>query len=214
MQIKVVTNVLKANEDMAKANRELLKERGIKVINLISSPGAGKTTILERTVEKLKDEIPMAVIEGDLMTTKDAERIFNHGVPVVQINTRGGCHLDANMVNKALKELPLDNIKLLIIENVGNLVCPSSFDLGEDLKVVVLSVPEGDDKPLKYPTTFKKADLCILNKIDFLPVSNFNLESFYKDVASLNEEMQVFAMSAWKEEGMQEWFDYLRKLVQ
>jgi hydrogenase nickel incorporation protein HypB len=213
MQIKVVSNVLKANEDMAEVNRKLLQAKGIKVLNIISSPGAGKTTILERTIDALKNEIPLAVIEGDLMTSKDAERIEQHGVPVVQINTRGGCHLDANMVNKAMAELPLDEIKLLIIENVGNLVCPSTFDLGEDVKIVVLSVPEGDDKPLKYPTTFKKADVCLLNKIDFLFYSNFNLDSFYKDIESLNDEMQVFAISAWKEEGMEEWYNYLRKLV-
>lgn len=213
MQIKVVTNVLKANEDMAKVNRDLFKARGIKVINMISSPGAGKTTILERTVDALKNEIKLAVIEGDLMTTKDAERIGSHGVPVVQINTRGGCHLDANMTHKALEELPLDEIKLLIIENVGNLVCPSSFDLGEDIKVVVLSVPEGDDKPLKYPTTFKKADVVLLNKIDFLPLTNFRLEQFQEDIASLNPQAKVFTMTAWKEEGMQEWYDYLKGMV-
>lgn len=214
MQIKVVTNVLKANEDMAAKNREMLQARGIKVLNIISSPGAGKTTILERTVDALKDVIPMAVIEGDPMTTKDAERIHSHGIAVVQINTAGGCHLDANMVHKALNELPLDDIKLLIIENVGNLVCPSSFDLGEDIKVVVLSVPEGDDKPLKYPTTFKRADVIILNKIDYLAVSNFNLERFHEDIASLTYDCKVIEMSAYKEEGMQEWYNYLRELVQ
>lgn len=213
MQIKVVTNVMKANQDMAAANREILESRGIKVINMISSPGAGKTTILEKTVAALKKDIPLAVIEGDLMTTKDAERIGRHGVPVVQINTIGGCHLDANMVNKALQELPLDQIRLLIIENVGNLVCPASFDLGEDLKVVVLSVPEGDDKPLKYPSVFINAGVCLLNKMDFLSLSNFNLESFYQDIASLNADLKVFTISAWKEEGVQAWYDYLRKLV-
>ncbi len=213
MEIKVVANVLKANEDMAVVNREILSRRGIRVVNMISSPGAGKTTILERTVEALKNEIPMAVIEGDLMTTRDAERINRHGVPVVQINTQGGCHLDANMVNKAMLELPLDEIKLLIIENVGNLVCPASFDLGEDAKVVVLSVPEGDDKPLKYPQVFSKAGICLLNKIDYLPHSNFNLKQFYQDAAALNPEQKVFEVSALREDGMQNWYNYLRELV-
>lgn len=213
MEIKVVANVLKVNEDMAAVNREMLARRGIKVINMISSPGAGKTTILERTVETLKDEIPLAVIEGDLMTTRDAERINRHGVPVVQINTNGGCHLDANMVNKALLELPLNKIKLLIIENVGNLVCPASFDLGEDVKVVVLSVPEGDDKPLKYPQVFSKAGVCLLNKIDYLPLSNFNLDNFFRDITSLNPEQRVLALSALREDGMQEWYNYLRELA-
>jgi hydrogenase nickel incorporation protein HypB len=204
---------MKANQDMAAVNREILESQGIKVINMISSPGAGKTTILEKTVAALKNEIPLAVIEGDLMTTKDAERIGRHGVPVIQINTNGGCHLDANMVNNAMNELPLDKVRLLIIENVGNLVCPASFDLGEDLKVVVLSIPEGDDKPLKYPSVFKNAGVCILNKIDFLPLSNFNLEGFYQDIASLNDDLKVFTISAWKEEGLQAWYDYLRELV-
>jgi len=213
LQIKVVTNVMKANQDMAAVNRELLRSKGIKVINMISSPGAGKTTILERTVAALKDDIPMAVIEGDLMTTRDAERVSQHGIPVVQINTNGGCHLDANMVYKAMDELPLDQVRLLIIENVGNLVCPASFDLGEDLKVVVLSVPEGDDKPIKYPSVFKNAGICILNKMDYLSLSNFNLERFYQDIASLNSDLKVFMMSAWKEEGVQAWYDYLRKLA-
>ncbi len=213
MEIKVVANVLKVNENMAAVNREMLARRGIKVINMISSPGAGKTTILERTVETLKDEIPLAVIEGDLMTTRDAERINRHGVPVVQINTNGGCHLDANMVNKALLELPLNKIKLLIIENVGNLVCPASFDLGEDVKVVVLSVPEGDDKPLKYPQVFSKAGVCLLNKIDYLPLSNFNLDNFFRDITSLNPEQTVLALSALREDGMQEWYNYLQELA-
>jgi len=213
MQIKVVANVLKANEDMAAENRRRLKTKGIKVMNIISSPGAGKTTILERTIEALKSELRLGVIEGDIMTSKDAERIDRHGVPVVQINTGGGCHLDANMVNKALNELVLEELELLIIENVGNLVCPSSFDLGEDFKVVVLSVAEGDDKPLKYPAIFTKASVCLLNKIDLLPYSNFNLEVYYQDMASLNPGLYTFEISAWKEEGMQPWYNYLSKLV-
>ncbi|MDN5293899.1 MAG: hydrogenase nickel incorporation protein HypB [Eubacteriales bacterium] len=214
MQIKVVANVLKANRDVASENRALLKELGIKVVNLISSPGAGKTTLLERTIADLKEELPLAVIEGDLMTTRDGERIGRHGVPVVQINTGGGCHLDAAMVKKALEELPLKEIKLLIIENVGNLVCPSSFDLGEDEKVVIISVPEGDDKPAKYPVTFRRTRLCLLNKIDLLPYSNFNVDNFYRDVRALNPEMKVLQVSALTGEGMEAWYNYLRGLVQ
>lgn len=165
LEIKVIKNILKANEDLAGQNRNRFDELGLFVLNLISSPGAGKTTILEKTIEKLKSKIKLGVIEGDLMTTRDAERILSQGVPVVQINTQGGCHLDANMISKAMNELPLESLQLLIIENVGNLVCPAAYDLGEHTKVAVLSVSEGDDKPLKYPKIFQEAPVCILNKM-------------------------------------------------
>ncbi|MBZ4654037.1 MAG: hydrogenase accessory protein HypB [Peptococcaceae bacterium] len=209
MQVKLVTNILRANEDMASRNREIFREKGTKVVNLISSPGAGKTTLLETTIRTLKNHLTIGVIEGDLMTTRDGERIAALEVPVVQINTRGGCHLDANMVHKALAELPLEKLNLLFIENVGNLVCPSAFDLGEDKKVVILSVTEGSDKPAKYPTTFEGAAACLLNKIDLLPYTNFNLREFYEDLKTIKPNLPVFEVSALTGQGMEAWYRWL-----
>lgn len=205
---------MKANEDLAGENTKTFKENKILSVNLMSSPGAGKTTILEETIKKLNAEIKMAVIEGDLMTSKDAERIHAQGAPVVQVNTEGGCHLDANMVSKALQEFDLEALDVVFIENVGNLVCPANFAMGEDKKVAVLSVPEGDDKPLKYPVMFKEVDVCVLNKIDFLPYSNFNMESFRRDVKSLNPQIKIIEMSASQGTGLDEWCDWIRGEVQ
>ncbi|MEW6065494.1 hydantoin utilization protein A [Desulforamulus profundi] len=212
MQVKVVTNVLRANEDMASKNRTLFNNKGLRVINLISSPGAGKTTLLETTIRNLKDKVALGVIEGDLMTARDAERIARLEVPVVQINTRGGCHLDANMVNKAWNEFPPETpLELLVIENVGNLVCPAAFDLGEDEKVVIISVTEGSDKPAKYPTTFERASLCLLNKIDLLAHTNFNLQEFYQDLQKIKPHLPVIEVSALTGQGMESWYDWLVK---
>jgi hydrogenase nickel incorporation protein HypB len=211
VEIKVLRNIMKRNEDLATVNRELFDRCGILAVNLMSSPGAGKTTILERTIAELKDELKIGVIEGDLMTTRDAERIHRYGVPVVQINTEGGCHLDANMVNRAVQELETENLELISIENVGNLVCPSAFYLGEDLKIVVVSVPEGDDKPSKYPVMFREAKACILNKIDLLPYSNFNVDNFTRDVLSLNPNIEIFQMSAFSGEGIEGWCLWLKR---
>lgn len=212
MQVKLLTNILKANKDLADTNRTLFHKAGIKVINLISSPGAGKTTLLENTIENLSSCLSLGVIEGDLQTTKDGERIAQLGVPVVQINTQGGCHLDANMVNQALTELPLEDIQLLFIENVGNLVCPASFALGEDAKVVITSVPEGSDKPAKYPIIFEKAQVCLLNKIDLLPYTNFNRREFYEDLQKINPSLTVFEVSVLTGEGMGAWYSWLKKI--
>lgn len=210
MEIKVLKNIMKRNEDSAAINREIFNKNGILAVNMMSSPGAGKTTILEETLPRLAGSVRTAVIEGDLMTSKDAERIHRHNVPVVQINTEGGCHLDANMVNRALDELDTANLDLVIIENVGNLVCPSSFDLGEHLRVVVTSVPEGDDKPVKYPVMFQEAKACILNKIDLIPYSNFNEESFLKDVTNINSNIKMFQLSAVNGEGLDSWCSWIK----
>lgn len=203
-EIKVVTNMLKSNNELTAQNRKLLDEKGIYVINIMSSPGSGKTSILEKVISKLKSEVRIAVIEGDLYTTKDAERIEAQGVPVVQINTGGACHLDGNMIKNALSTLNLDNIDLLIIENVGNLVCPAEFEIGENTKITVLSTAEGNDKPLKYPLIFEKSEAIILNKIDLIEYTNFSREEFYKDVKSINANAQIFEMSCTKDTGIEE----------
>ncbi|MEW6623485.1 MAG: hydrogenase nickel incorporation protein HypB [Bacillota bacterium] len=209
MEIKVLRKILSHNEHQAENNRDIFHKHGIVVINMMSSPGAGKTTILEGTIDRLKAKYKMAVIEGDLMTSRDAERIHNKGVPVVQINTEGGCHLSAGMIYKASHELDLENLEIIFIENVGNLVCPGAFDLGENFKVVVSSVPEGDDKPLKYPLMFQEARACILNKVDLLSHTNFNLHNFLKDVYSLNNKGTVLQLSATAGTGFDDWCRWL-----
>ena len=213
MEIKVVKNILSRNKGQAENNRKLFAQEKVLCINMMSSPGAGKTSLLEKTIDELKDVFRIGVIEGDLMTTRDAERIKSHGVDVVQINTEGGCHLSADMIYKALIEFENESLDAVIIENVGNLVCPGAFDLGEDFKVVVSSVPEGDDKPLKYPLMFAEAKVCILNKIDLLPYTNFNLENFEKDVFSLNPKIQMFRVSALTGDGMNSWCSWLKDEV-
>ncbi|MCX5716756.1 MAG: hydrogenase nickel incorporation protein HypB, partial [Nitrospirae bacterium] len=169
MKVKVVTRILEANERIAAENRRLFDEAMVYVINLMSAPGAGKTSLLEKTIKELNGKIKTAVIEGDIAGTSDSERISSLGVPVIQINTGGACHLDANMINEVLESLPLKEIDLLFVENVGNLVCPAEFNIGEDMKVMLLSITEGDDKPLKYPLMFQESSALILNKIDLLP---------------------------------------------
>lgn len=213
MEIKVLKNIMSRNEDLAGKNTALFDIHGILAVNIMSSPGAGKTTILEKTIPILQDKYRIAVIEGDLMTSRDAERISSQGVPVVQINTEGGCHLDANMINLALQQFSLEDLDLMIIENVGNLVCPSTYNLGEHEKIVVLSVPEGDDKPGKYPMMFQEAGMCILNKIDLLPYSNFNLDSFVKDIKSINPNIEIIKTSATTGEGLEQWCQWLIKKV-
>ena len=177
-------DILGENDKVAAAVHERLAAQRVFVLNLLGSPGSGKTTLLEKTMAALKDEMKMAVIEGDLFTSKDADRIARHGVPVIQINTSGGCHLDAPMVEKALVDLPIEGLDLLVIENVGNLVCPAEFSLGEDAKAVVLSVTEGNDKPMKYPLIFKESALTILNKIDLVPYTDFDVAAAKNDIAT------------------------------
>jgi len=213
MQVQLTTNILKANDAIAALNRKLFLEKKIFVVNIMSSPGAGKTTILEKLLPMLPQDIKAAVIEGDLTTTKDAERIEKTGVYAVQINTLGGCHLDANMINQVLEKLPLEEINLLIIENVGNLVCPAGFDLGEDLKMVVLSVTEGNDKPVKYPVIFREAKVAVLNKIDLLNYVDFDIKQYEEDLNMLNPEQIRFNVSSRTGEGLDDLAKFLVEKV-
>jgi hydrogenase nickel incorporation protein HypB len=202
-------NILGANDEIAAQNRKLFAERRVIVMNLMGSPGSGKTTLLEQTLTRLADKIRIAVIEGDLFTAKDAERIERTGVDVIQINTAGGCHLDAAMIQKACESLDLDALDLLIVENVGNLVCPAEFDIGENFKAVVLSITEGDDKPLKYPLIFKESTVTLLNKIDLLPFTNFNLQSARRDLSTLNPTIKIFETSCTLGNGLDDWCAWL-----
>ena len=213
MEIKVIKNILGENDRLAAENQAMFADKKVFVLNFMGSPGAGKTSVLEKTMERLKDKIKMAVIEGDLFTSKDAERIDKYGVPVIQINTAGGCHLDANMVQKTVKEMNLDALDLLVVENVGNLVCPAEFPVGEDARAVVLSVTEGDDKPLKYPLMFKESEIALLNKVDLAPYCNFNMESAKKDITSLHPGIEVLEVSCTKGQGIEEWCDWLLKKI-
>ncbi|MGV8905296.1 MAG: hydrogenase nickel incorporation protein HypB [Acetobacterium sp.] len=212
-EIKVVTNILQTNDEITAKNRKLLNDKGIYVINLMSSPGSGKTSLLERIIAKLKIDINIAVIEGDIYTTKDAERIEAQGVPVVQINTGGACHLDAEMIRGALDGLTLDKIDLLVIENVGNLVCPAEFEIGEDIKIAVLSTTEGNDKPLKYPLMFEKSHAVILNKLDLIDFTDFDKKEFYKDIKSLNANADTFETSCVKNQGIDEICSWLMSKI-
>ncbi len=209
MKVKVVAKILEANERIAAENRKVFEKNGFLVINLMSSPGAGKTTVLEKTVELLKGKKKIGVIEGDIVGTDDAERLSALGVPVVQINTGGSCHLDANMVNEVLTDLPPDEIDILFIENVGNLVCPAEFNVGEDMKVMVLSIAEGDDKPLKYPLMFQESSALLLNKMDLKEHLDVSVEKIKRDVLSLNKAITVFECSAKKGDGLGHWINWL-----
>lgn len=210
MEIKVLRNILEVNDYVARENRRIFDEKGILVLNLMSSPGAGKTTLLERTLDALKSEYSMAVIEGDIATQLDAERIQRHGVPVLQINTQGGCHLDANMIRNAIESLDLDGVRILFIENVGNLVCPAEFALGEDMKVTILSVTEGDDKPEKYPVMFQQSKALVINKVDLLPYVDFDIEAAKRRALALNPRLTVFEVSCRTGQGLAEWLGWLR----
>ncbi|MDO5537716.1 MAG: hydrogenase nickel incorporation protein HypB [Desulfovibrionaceae bacterium] len=212
MEIPVVRNVLEANEKLAAVVRERVK--GILTLNLISSPGAGKTSLLERTLTDLAGEFRMAVIEGDLQTDNDARRVAATGCQAVQIDTDGGCHLDSNLVLKAMDHLDMNGLDILFIENVGNLVCPTEFDLGEDGKVGILSVTEGDDKPEKYPLLFNLAKVMLLNKVDLLPYVQFDVERASQFARRLNRDLPIIHVSATKNEGLDEWYAWLRAAVQ
>lgn len=212
-EIKVLTNILKVNGEVGQENKAWLKERGIYAVNLMSSPGSGKTSMLEKLVDKMKNDFNIAVIEGDIYTSKDAERIEALGVEVVQINTEGACHLDASMIKAAIEELNLDNINLLIIENVGNLVCPAEFEVGEDIKVSILSTTEGSDKPLKYPLMFEKSSAVILNKMDLIEYTNFSKEDFYRDIRAINANAKIFETSCTKDKGIEEFCTWLKDKI-
>lgn len=210
VSVTVVRNILEAQEKIAKANRDLFEKHGVFVVNIMSSPGAGKTSLLERTIEALKGSYRIAVIEGDIQSQEDALRIKRLGVDAVQINTGGACHLDANMIQSALERISLDACDLLIIENVGNLVCPAEFELGEHEKAMILSVTEGDDKPLKYPLMFQKSSVLLINKIDLLPYVDCDVERIRKTVKELNPRIEIFEISCKTGEGIDRWINWLR----
>ncbi len=212
MKVKVVTRILEANDRIAEENLKRFQDAGVYVVNLMGAPGAGKTTLLERTIRELKPHLKIGVIEGDLVGTDDAERIGALGVPVVQINTGGACHLDANMISEVLGELPLDRLDLLIIENVGNLVCPAEFKVGEDRKMMVLSIAEGHDKPLKYPLMFRESTALVLNKIDLLPYMNTDMEKVRNDSLALNPQLKIFEVSCATGAGIGAWATWLSGL--
>jgi hydrogenase nickel incorporation protein HypB len=213
VKVKVVSRILEANDRIAEENRKRFKEAGLFVANLMGAPGAGKTTLLERTIKTLKPHLKVGVIEGDIVGSDDAERIGALGVPVVQINTGGACHLDANMINEVLDELPLRELDLLIIENVGNLVCPAEFKVGEDMKMMVLSIAEGHDKPLKYPLMFQESSALVLNKIDLLPYMNTDMDKMRKDSLALNPNLKLFEVSCTSGSGIDQWAQWLRGLT-
>ena len=212
--IVIETNILAKNNLIAERNRGYFEAKNIFALNLVSSPGSGKTTILEKTISALKKQITCAVIEGDQQTMTDAERIDATGAAVVQVNTGTGCHLDSEMINQGSKKLNLKNDSILFIENVGNLVCPALFDLGEAHKVVIISVTEGDDKPHKYPTMFSVSDLCIINKIDLLPYVDFDVEKCKEFARQVNPNIEFIELSATKGDGMEKWTNWLLSNVQ
>jgi hydrogenase nickel incorporation protein HypB len=207
--ISVETDILAKNNRLAEGNRELFTEKGVFVLNLVSSPGSGKTTILEKTLRDLQGKLNFAVIEGDQQTDNDAVRIAATGAPVKQVNTGAGCHLDAHMVCHAADNFDMDSLDVLMIENVGNLVCPASFDLGENYKVVVLSVTEGEDKPLKYPNMFHNAQVMLLNKIDLLPYVDFDADKCKAFARRINPGITIFDVSSKTGEGMDSWYNWI-----
>jgi hydrogenase nickel incorporation protein HypB len=216
MTVKVITvgeDILGANEEKARNNKSKLDMHGILTINIMSSPGAGKTSLIMSTIKQLGDKIRIAVIEGDVASSVDAEKVNAMGIPVVQINTAGGCHLEAGMVAKALDDLPLKDTDLLFIENVGNLICPNAFALGEDRRVMIASMPEGDDKPYKYPAMFADTDVILLNKIDLQPYLDFDTDNFKKTVTGLNPNVTIFPVSCKTGAGMEAWYDWLESAV-
>lgn len=212
--IRVVQNILDANERIAANNRTLFDEKNIYVINLMSSPGAGKTTLVEKTIEALRGKYRIAVIEGDIQDTVDADRVAKLGIPAVQINTGGACHIDGNMIQQALSSLDLDRIDLLICENVGNLVCPAEFKVGENAKVMILSTPEGADKPGKYPLMFRESAVMILNKMDLLPYVDFDMAKAKRDALKLNPSLAVFEVSCRTGSGLEGWVRWLGNQIE
>lgn len=209
MKINVVSDILQANDRIASASKELFDKQGNLVVNIISSPGSGKTTLLERTAEALQGKARLGFIVGDIETTRDSERLSRFNFPVVQINTGSACHLDANMIASSLSHLDLSQIDILVIENVGNLVCPAEFKVGEDYKVAMLSVAEGDDKPLKYPLVFRESALLIINKIDLLPYTNFNLEEVKRNARKINPALEIVELSTTGGQGVDRWVSWL-----
>lgn len=206
-------NILDRNQNKANEIRSLLALKKVVMVNIISSPGAGKTTLLERTCEELGPRFSLGVIEGDVTTDRDARRLQKYNIPIVVINTEGGCHLDSHSISKVIDSFDLDNIDILFVENVGNLICPSQFDLGETFKLAVVSTAEGDDKPAKYPMLFREAKAVLLNKIDLIPYTNFNIKSFRADLANINKGIPLFELSCTRGDGLKEWHKWISDQV-
>jgi hydrogenase nickel incorporation protein HypB len=213
MKVTVLQNIMNANDQIAARNLEMLKKHHVLGINVMSSPGAGKTTLLMETIRRMKNQVRIGVIEADIASTIDADKISREGIPALQINTGGQCHIDANMVSNALDKLLLKEMELLFIENVGNLICTADFKIGTQINVMLLSVPEGDDKPYKYPLMFTTVDAVIISKMDFLPLSDFNIINFTRVVSGMNPKARMFQISAKKGEGMDDWVAWLNSLL-
>jgi len=212
-KITIAQNILAANDTTAQDVQQLLAKHGMRTINLMSSPGAGKTTLLERTIERLRGQLEIGVIEGDIETGNDAERIEAAGAETVQINTRGACHLEAHMVSDALEEINLTEMRLLFIENIGNLVCPAAWNLGEDIRIVMVSTTEGDDKPAKYPQMFAVSQVMVVNKIDLLPYVDYSIEKVRRQALAINPNLRIFEVSCRTGEGLDAWCEWLRAFV-
>ena len=210
MEIKVLKDILSANDQMAERNRALLDSKQVTAFNIMSSPGSGKTSLILETIRGLRKQVRIGVIEGDIASSIDAQKVGQEKVPVVQINTGGECHLQAGQVGRALESLPLDKVDLLLIENVGNLVCPGEFKLGEHKKVLILSVPEGDDKVHKYPLLFSIADAIVISKTDLLPYTRFDVPAFLKVIKGMNRKARVFQVSCTTHKGIDEWAEWVR----
>jgi len=213
MEIRIMKNILDRNQNKANEVRDMLASKKVVMVNIISSPGAGKTTLLERTLEEFRSKFRIGVIEGDITTDRDARRLQKFDIPIVVINTEGGCHLDSHSISKAIDSFDLDNLDILFVENVGNLICPSEFDLGESFKLAVVSTAEGDDKPGKYPMLFREARAVLLNKIDLIPYTNFELENFKTDLRNINAGIPLFEVSCTKGDGLKSWFDWINEQV-
>jgi hydrogenase nickel incorporation protein HypB len=213
MEIKIMRNILDRNQNKANEVRNLLLLKKLLMVNIISSPGAGKTTMLERTCEKLGEKYRIGVIEGDITTDRDAQRLKKYNIPIVVINTEGGCHLDSHSISKVLDSFDLDKLDVLFVENVGNLICPSQFDLGESFKLAMVSTTEGDDKPGKYPMLFREAWAVLLNKMDLLPYTNFNIDFFRSDLQKINSQVPLLEISCIKGDGLNAWFNWLEAQI-
>lgn len=211
MEIKIMKNILDRNQNKAEDVRKLLREKKIVMLNFISSPGAGKTTLLEKTIGQLNSDFRIGVIEGDITTDRDARRLQKYNIPITVINTEGGCHLDSHSISKALAGFNLENLDVIFVENVGNLICPSQFDLGENFKIALLSTAEGDDKPAKYPMLFREAEAVILNKTDLLPYTDFSMDNFKNDLMKLSPVSPLFEVSCTSGEGLESWYSWLRE---
>jgi hydrogenase nickel incorporation protein HypB len=213
-KIRVYRDIVEVNAQWSNLTRKLLKDQSVVMLNIIGSPGCGKTTLLEQTCKLINQDLRLAILEGDIETTRDAERLKDLGIPVSQLITGGTCHLQAQLINQALNDLPLNSLDMVIVENVGNLVCPAGFDIGENAKLAVLSITEGEDKPLKYPLLFREAGAIILTKTDLLPHLNFNLDECISYIKQINSEIPIFQVSAFAQKGMQQWIEWIREFAQ